>query len=798
MNHVFRLLFCLVIGVTPFFFNAQKIGASAPLLSENIDKEFLLRDTTQWIEIIQQRTETSAFYKNYKGDTKSIFNKKPIHYKDSIGNWQQINSVLTLGSNGIWSAPAQQNPCYLFPSGAVGINEIVLGAEIKENEKICSGLLLMDGNHATINFNSNLSREIQFFENAIKSNYILQVPPEIPEDYYIIEESITLPKGSFYTYEFNSHATDTIATRGINGGLFIDGFNFGDIVFLSEEGKDIARIVQPLYYDQSKIQVPGTHRIIERETGWFIQTAVPRSWLLAQERIYPVVVDPLLNGPMSTWAGGYMNSCLTPTYNIDSLQVTIPAGVTVTGLYVSSSFYADPFSGATMNKGTMYFSTTCGSSQIFTVTGATATLAGTAYLDSFNMLSPLMCCYPESCSSSNIYVRFHLGRTTYGTGCNLTYIRYDPFTTLWPFQVIVYGKTPESYGNEWYVPQTPICSNVCTVPATAYVRFGVAPYTFSHAWSSGSFTAGVNSGCSVGSTNHYFDLDIPNCPNYCDSNFTSLSIPPPLIVDACGNSVIGIPFETVPIKPATNVDIVYDSVICAGEIYTVSLNSCLSGGTVNYWGDNMSGQGSFSAQFNPSTSPDSLTYYAYAYGNGCTSDTSIINVVVHPNPIASFQINPTMAIVSLPIAFNSTSTSPASQITAWNWYLNDTLANTSISWGETINTTGVYPLCLIVQDEFACVDTACSTLIVAPAEVHIPNVITPNADGINDNLVFEYLDFYPDNHLKIFNRWGNMIFEQNNYQNNWDGGEFSDGTYFFLLEVVEKNVVYSGFIQIVH
>jgi hypothetical protein len=93
----------------------------------------------------------------------------------------------------------------------------------------------MDGNHASINYNVNLSREIQFFENAIKSNYILQVPPVITEDYYIIEESISFPKGSFFTYEFNSHAADTITTRGINGGLFIDGFNFGDIVFLSEE-----------------------------------------------------------------------------------------------------------------------------------------------------------------------------------------------------------------------------------------------------------------------------------------------------------------------------------------------------------------------------------------------------------------------------------------------------------------------------------------------------------------------------------------------------------------------------------
>ena len=66
MNYTFRLLFCLVLGTLPFFFTAQKIGDSAPLLSENKEKEFLLKDTTQWREIIEQRTETGAFYKNYK------------------------------------------------------------------------------------------------------------------------------------------------------------------------------------------------------------------------------------------------------------------------------------------------------------------------------------------------------------------------------------------------------------------------------------------------------------------------------------------------------------------------------------------------------------------------------------------------------------------------------------------------------------------------------------------------------------------------------------------------------------
>ncbi|MEZ4910704.1 MAG: gliding motility-associated C-terminal domain-containing protein [Saprospiraceae bacterium] len=53
-------------------------------------------------------------------------------------------------------------------------------------------------------------------------------------------------------------------------------------------------------------------------------------------------------------------------------------------------------------------------------------------------------------------------------------------------------------------------------------------------------------------------------------------------------------------------------------------------------------------------------------------------------------------------------------------------------------------------------------------------MITPNGDGANDVLIFKGLDYYPDNTLTVFNRWGNVIYEAVGYQSS--NAELFDGT----------------------
>jgi len=266
--------------------------------------------------------------------------------------------------------------------------------------------------------------------------------------------------------------------------------------------------------------------------------------LNASERVFPLILDPLVIGPTSQWAGGQMPSCISPQQNIDSILVTIPGGITPISLAVGSSFYADPFTSAVMSQGAMQFSTTCGSTGLYQITsGPTANLPGTAYLDSANMLNPLTCCFQKSCTQQQFYLRKHLSRTGPGTGCNTTFIRYDPFTTQWPFRATVYGRTPETYATEWSVPQSPRCSDNCEFNATAYVRYGVPPYTFTHPWQDTVIVQGNTNGCSTGQTNVQFQLTIPDCPIYCDPGYTSLPVPNPTVIDACGVVVTDFPFR---------------------------------------------------------------------------------------------------------------------------------------------------------------------------------------------------------------------------------------------------------------
>ncbi len=87
---------------------------------------------------------------------------------------------------------------------------------------------------------------------------------------------------------------------------------------------------------------------------------------------------------------------------------------------------------------------------------------------------------------------------------------------------------------------------------------------------------------------------------------------------------------------------------------------------------------------------------------------------------------------------------------------------------------------LIVGDR--CGQVVYDTLQIVPesCERFFPNVITPNGDFINDYFHFVDLDRDAGTHLIIYNRWGEPIYETNDYRNNW-GGEFvADGVYYFI------------------
>ena len=85
----------------------------------------------------------------------------------------------------------------------------------------------------------------------------------------------------------------------------------------------------------------------------------------------------------------------------------------------------------------------------------------------------------------------------------------------------------------------------------------------------------------------------------------------------------------------------------------------------------------------------------------------------------------------------------------------------------------------------------------------VPNVITPNNDGLNDALVIPCLEEFPNNSIRIFNRWGDLVFSTTSYKNNWQGTYrntlLPEGTYFYLIQLSNDSTEQlSGYFTLVH
>lgn len=749
--------------------------------------------STVWTEDEEARSLfTSTFHSN-DGQIKTRSSSRPINYLDDSGKLVPINLEMQDNGKASYSALNQPFPTYCNTDGSISLtlgnkkDLITLGKDCRINGALIDQAYKFENKTAMmVDAVPGVDKEILFRENGAKYNYILHELLDAVNGKVIFSEEIELADG----YTISKDATRGEQTKYGWSGLMLVKDKVGNIVTTFHE---------PLCLDQAKNYMVASYNVRNENGKNILEIVVPSDWLNDPTRVYPVVVDPIVTGPTAAWLGGTMPSCFIPSYNQDSIEVVIPANITVTELNVTASFYADPFSGALMQDGAMFFSTDCDNSSTFTITGAAGQTAGTAYLDYFNLFNPLTCCFPESCAPQTFWLSFHLGRNLLGAGCNTSYIRYDPATTSWPFEAVVVGNTAEHTSAEWNVPPIPTCSNDCDITAIAYVSYGVPPFTFTHPWSNDTIVQGTSIGCSNGSTSHIFHLSPPNCPIYCDSINTTLTVPPPVITDACGNLVAPAQSGSVPIKPAPDFNPIYDTLVCSEQPFVIDLDLCMPLATMQWDGNGVSGWDDQISQTLVNNTPNVTTvnYTAFALLNGCYSDTIDVPVYVQPLPIPAYTSNPDPMFIGTPIEFTDQSVFNASPGITWLFSYGDGSGDFEQNPTHYYENPGDYLICLHVENAVGCIDSLCEIVPVAPAEVSIPNIVTPNGDGANDLLEFQYLEFYPDNHLVIVDRWGIVIYEATNYENDWDGSAYSEGTYFFYLTLTGTDKEYSGFIQLV-
>lgn len=209
--------------------------------------------------------------------------------------------------------------------------------------------------------------------------------------------------------------------------------------------------------------------------------------------------------------------------------------------------------------------------------------------------------------------------------------------------------------------------------------------------------------------------------------------------------------------------------------------------------------GTVTATVSSGTSP-----YTYAWSNGNT--TSAINATAGTYSVtASDAVGCSAsqtATLTQPVAVTGSVSASSTTI------FSGTSTNLSASGGSTYLWTPVSGLscttcanpvasptlttlyCVIVQDLANCADTACVSITVDAScgEFFLPNAFSPNGDSKNDG--FKPIlqnNCIKDMELKIYNRWGNLVFETTDFTKGWDGStskgkDGNEGVYVYDLK----------------
>lgn len=177
--------------------------------------------------------------------------------------------------------------------------------------------------------------------------------------------------------------------------------------------------------------------------------------------------------------------------------------------------------------------------------------------------------------------------------------------------------------------------------------------------------------------------------------------------------------------------------------------------------------------------------------DGCEADTSFSVYVTEPE--AAFTTAPGDTIVpGQTLYLEDQSQSPEeAPLSSYFWDFGDGSSETAKDPSHIYAGAGIYTITHTVINSEGCKDTVTKQIVV-PGEIEIPNAFSPNGDGINDLFFIKNLAGHKNPAIRIYNRWGLLVYESSNYQNNWDGEKATDGTFFYILTLPEVKKDYKG------
>ena len=169
---------------------------------------------------------------------------------------------------------------------------------------------------------------------------------------------------------------------------------------------------------------------------------------------------------------------------------------------------------------------------------------------------------------------------------------------------------------------------------------------------------------------------------------------------------------------------------------------------------------------------------------GCTQGDSLL-VLVENGPMANFTATTSTSCSGTFVQLQNQSI----DATAYNWQWpggSSAAQNPSFTYVGQDSTITIK----LTASKQNCADSATQTFNVQHSTFNprsVPNVITPNNDGVNDAFcIADAAGFSDCYQLQIFNRWGSEVFKTQNPQDCWQAQNIAAGVYFYVLKIGEQ------------
>lgn len=140
-------------------------------------------------------------------------------------------------------------------------------------------------------------------------------------------------------------------------------------------------------------------------------------------------------------------------------------------------------------------------------------------------------------------------------------------------------------------------------------------------------------------------------------------------------------------------------------------------------------------------------------------------ITVMPGPTAAYSFLPNKPVENTPTTF----TNESQNAVRYHWDFGDGNTSNDPNPVHQYLRSGIYEVCLTAYTDFGCQDTVCQEVsaIVNPL-YDVPTAFSPNGDGINEKWEIKGFGIVKYD-MKVFNRWGRLMFQSNDQRLGWDG-----------------------------